>query len=67
MCKTVDDCVAVMESWFKPEHMKLFTRTSKIPFNSEMVDNLKEKKLRIAYYTDTGFLKACPAVERVVL
>ena len=31
------------------------------------MEKLKEKKLRIAYYTDMGFVKASPAVERVVL
>ena len=31
-----------------------------------MVDALKEKKLRIAWYLDSGYLRSCPGVERVV-
>lgn len=34
MCKTVDDCIAVMESWFAPERLNFLPHIAKIPVTS---------------------------------
>ena len=66
MARSVEDCISILESWFSPDHLPFFPQITSTQLTSELIDQLENKKLKIAYYTDTGFIKACPAVERVV-
>ena len=38
MARSVEDCIAVLESWFSPEHLPFFPQMTQIPLSSDVVE-----------------------------
>ncbi|XP_053373624.1 vitamin D3 hydroxylase-associated protein-like isoform X1 [Mercenaria mercenaria] len=64
MGRDVDTVVMGMKAVLCPKHFELDPDVPPLPFNTEVYES--DRKLRIGYYTNDGYVQCIPGVERAV-